>query len=776
MMTGRQRNLKRGRTEEEVESCANGDKSTDNDVGGTELVDEEHQVFQMEEQNREKNLNRAHEQAKKLIDNDEEYQRQIDLLNRTIEGATKYREAMSKHWEGESVPNVKEMLQGFQGSLRDYQVEGSQFLVNKFFFGESCILADDMGLGKTIQVIAFCCWLREFEITELPEEFRPILIAVPLSTAYNWVKEFERFAPHLPVRLYYGNQQERQSTWEDIASSHDKALEKVSDIQRKVENRKPTSTEQSKMQREKRKCVPPIVITNYAKAINDYKVLRQLNWGICVVDEGQCVKNPESLLKHKLSQLAPVSFDSVHQPMRLLLTGTPVGNDLLELWSLCNFVMPQVFVDSGMADKIYGFSHIEDLEGKELVLAREKADQIVSKLRELLGWYMLRRTKDESGLKLPPKGEVVIYCEPTQEQAKLAKAILDEDASQAAEDMGWMPTSNANLHFIEDADVSQNKKQKSNGKISLNNKLNQLRKVYNHPYLVAEPKDLIMKNKTDERIVEHSSKMKVLDKMLTHLKKHGHKVIIFSQYKLVLNCLEDYLLMNEQKFGGYRRLDGDVDSIDRARYMDDFNNDSSIFVFLASTRAGGLGVNLVGADTVVIFDSDWNPNQDSQAQDRVHRIGQEKSVIVYRLITASEVEKYMLRKHMGKKGLQRMILNEGQRQNRKNQNGKDRKEEIGEITEPLLRHWLKNDVEGRTDGISDKELRLLLDRSTALYAARKRALESQEDEHQANTPNSKKKTSFHISMVDIGKPQCDLASSGKAYEFVYQSAALEHFD
>lgn len=227
---------------------------------------------------------------------------------------------------------------------------------------------------------------------------------------------------------------------------------------------------------------------------------------------------------------------------------------------------------------------------------------------------MLRRTKDESGLKLPPKGEVVIYCEPTKEQASLAKAIVDEDASQVAERMGWIPVNSTNLHFIDDEDTNQreiksrrkgNTSKPSRGNISLNNKLNQLRKVYNHPYSVAEPKDLISESKTDNRIVEHAGKMKVLDKMLRDLKRNGHKVIVFSQYKIVLNCLEDYLSMNSSIFGEYRRLDGDVDSIDRAKFMDEFNHDPTIFVFLASTRAGGLGVNLVGADTVVIFDSDW---------------------------------------------------------------------------------------------------------------------------------------------------------------------------
>lgn len=160
----------------------------------SDLVEEESKVLQLEEIAQEESQKRARQQASSLAAaDDEEYQRQIDLLNRTIQGATKYREAMKDHWAGDEVPDVREFLKGFQGSLREYQVEGGQFLVNKFFYGESCILADDMGLGKTIQVIAFCCWLREFEVTELPEEFRPILIVVPLSTAYNWIKEFERY-------------------------------------------------------------------------------------------------------------------------------------------------------------------------------------------------------------------------------------------------------------------------------------------------------------------------------------------------------------------------------------------------------------------------------------------------------------------------------------------------------------------------------------------------------------------------------------------------------
>ena len=356
------------------------------------------------------------------------------------------------------------------------------------------------------------------------------------------------------------------------------------------------------------------LITTYETVLQDATKLRSINWRVIVVDEAHRLKNRNSKLVDELS-----SFQSEH---RVLLTGTPIQNNSLEVWALLNFLEPKQFPSEEEFAKDFG--SVTDVD-------------TVEKLKALLRPFLLRRLKEDVEKTIPAKEETIISVELTRVQKKWYRALFEK-----------------NFSFL-------SKGAKSNNVANLRNIVMELRKCCNHPYLVKGVEQIEMADvdSHDEgammkHLVEASGKMVLVDKLLPALKKQGHRVLIFSQMVRVLDILEDYLLA---KRWGYERIDGHVRGNDRQQAIDRYcKPDSDKFVFLLCTRAGGQGINLTVADTVIIYDSDWNPQNDVQAQARCHRIGQQTEVKVYRLITRATYEQEMFDRASKKLGLDQAVL------------------------------------------------------------------------------------------------------------------------
>lgn len=353
-----------------------------------------------------------------------------------------------------------------------------------------------------------------------------------------------------------------------------------------------------------------VMITTYEVTLIETRKLKAVPWEYLVIDEGHRIKNQESKLFGCLKTFTV--------PHKLILTGTPLQNGIKELWALMNFLEPDKF------DSCNDFLE----EFGDLTQSLQ-----VDNLHKKLGPYLLRRVKEGVEASIPQKEETLIELELTLVQKQYYRAVLER-----------------NRDFLT----------KGAAKASLMNIMMQQRKVCNHPYLLAGAEDHITSgtDKTPESelsfLINSSSKLVFLDKLLARLRENKKRVLIFSQMVRLLDLLEDYLHMKEYP---YERLDGSVKRGDRQEAIDRFMDiEADAFVFLLGTRAGGLGINLTIADTVVIFDSDWNPQNDIQAQARVHRIGQQNTVKVYRLITRNTYEKYMFEVASKKLGLDRVVL------------------------------------------------------------------------------------------------------------------------
>lgn len=462
------------------------------------------------------------------------------------------------------------------GEMRDYQVAGLNWLVSLHENGISGILADEMGLGKTLQTISFLGYLRHIcDITG------PHLIAVPKSTLDNWAREFKKWTPEVDVLVLQGAKEERHQL------INDRLISEKFDV-----------------------CV-----TSYEMILREKSHLKKFAWEYIIIDEAHRIKNEES----SLAQIIRV-FNSRN---RLLITGTPLQNNLHELWALLNFLLPDVFGDSEAFDSWFS-SQSED------------QDTVVQQLHRVLRPFLLRRVKSDVEKSLLPKKEVNLYVGMSEMQVKWYQKILEKDI-----------------------DAVNGAGGKRESKTRLLNIVMQLRKCCNHPYLFdgAEPGPPYT---TDEHLVQNSGKMIILDKILGKMKEQGSRVLIFSQMSRVLDILEDYSVFRGHK---YCRIDGGTAHEDRIAAIDDYNRPGSEkFLFLLTTRAGGLGINLTTADIVVLFDSDWNPQADLQAMDRAHRIGQTKQVVVFRFVTENAIEEKVLERAAQKLRLDQLVIQQGRAQ------------------------------------------------------------------------------------------------------------------
>ncbi|RWQ92696.1 putative SNF2 family helicase/ATPase [Paecilomyces variotii] len=472
------------------------------------------------------------------------------------------------------------------GEMRDYQIAGLNWLVSLHENGISGILADEMGLGKTLQTISFIGYLRHIcGITG------PHLVAVPKSTLDNWKREFQKWTPEVNVLVLQGDKEERQRL----------ITERLVDEKFDV------------------------CITSYEMILREKSHLKKFAWEYIIIDEAHRIKNEES----SLSQIIRV-FNSRN---RLLITGTPLQNNLHELWALLNFLLPDVFGDSEAFDQWFSSQDADQ-------------DTVVQQLHRVLRPFLLRRVKSDVEKSLLPKKEINVYVGMSEMQVKWYQKILEKDIDAVNGAAG-----------------------KRESKTRLLNIVMQLRKCCNHPYLFegAEPGPPYT---TDEHLVYNAGKMVILDKILTRMKKQGSRVLIFSQMSRVLDILEDYCVFRDHQ---YCRIDGTTAHEDRIAAIDEYNKpNSEKFIFLLTTRAGGLGINLTTADIVVLYDSDWNPQADLQAMDRAHRIGQTKQVVVFRFVTENAIEEKVLERAAQKLRLDQLVIQQGRAQQQvKNAASKD---------------------------------------------------------------------------------------------------------
>lgn len=620
------------------------------------------------------------------------------------------------------------------GSLRKYQQEGFQWLKTLYENGVNGILADEMGLGKTVQCIAVLANLIYMGVPG------PFLVVAPLSTLPNWYAEFRRFTPKVPVILYHGTPDER--------------------IRLRIQIRKTTSIREGVN-------VQPVVITSYEITMRDRTSLQNHDWRVLIVDEGHRIKNTHCRLIRELRM-----YRNTH---RLLLTGTPLQNNLTELWSLLNFLLPEIFDDLGSFEAWFDVERLSVDGADEQIVKEEQQKNILSMLHQILTPFMLRRLKQDVELNLPPKKELLVYAPMSSMQQEFYTSTVDKTIMDKIQEKNKEPevieydsngrpvrqsrNKKANYTVMDEKDdkCSDSDLEEDFGKwfnvvqdssasstanrekvpaksvvtVRLQNIMMQLRKCCNHPYLLEYPLTKGGDFRIDDELVQSCGKMKLLDTMLAGLKVRGHKVLIFSQMTKMLDILQDLCWLRKYNFC---RLDGSTGIQERQEQMADFNSNPETFIFLLSTRAGGLGINLIGADTVIIYDSDWNPQCDLQAQDRCHRIGQSKPVVIYRLVTANTIDQRIVERAAAKRKLEKMVIHKG-RFKSGIENFSDKFNPISplELMELLKAKDHEREVKD-VENLSEEALDSLLDRSD-LYAKWK----DQEEANQAQNQRTKGK-------------------------------------
>ncbi|KAK2461624.1 hypothetical protein APHAL10511_006087 [Amanita phalloides] len=480
--------------------------------------------------------------------------------------------------------------------LLPFQVDGFNWLCNNWWNRQPCILADEMGLGKTVQIATFLGNIAT------KYDAMPALIVVPNSTVTNWVRELERWAPNLRVVSYYGGTKAREVI-RKFELYHEKAQKGFTKAKFHVlvatYEMLLIKAEFSSVFKSERWEVRTCTVLMYFTFIPPFtKVL--------VVDEGQRIKSDASLLFKRLNEL--------DNGQRIIMTGTPLNNNMRELFNLMNFLDPQNWND------------LDALENEYETLTEDLVKELHNRLRP----YFLRRTKGEV-LQLPPKNEVIVPVSMAPLQREVYRSILSH-----------------NVDILRGLTRPANSKS-TIAKKNINNILMQLRKCLQHPYLYddsIEPRDLPPKE-THGKLIDASAKLRLLKMLLPKLKARGHRVLLFSQFVIALDVIEDFLEGEGFKF---LRLDGNTKNLERQNGMDEFNRPGSdVFIYLLSTRAGGVGINLYTADTVIIFDPDFNPHQDLQAISRAYRYGQKKTCLVFKLMVKDSAEDRIMQ--IGKKKL-----------------------------------------------------------------------------------------------------------------------------
>uniref|UniRef100_A0A4W6CQT9 Chromodomain helicase DNA binding protein 3 n=1 Tax=Lates calcarifer TaxID=8187 RepID=A0A4W6CQT9_LATCA len=513
----------------------------------------------------------------------------------------RHRKMRNKNQEGEEEspaspvtdPTIKyeeqpDFVTSTGGTLHLYQLEGLNWLRFSWAQGTDTILADEMGLGKTIQTIVFLYSLFKEGHTK-----GPFLVSAPLSTIINWEREFEMWAPDFYVVTYTGDKDSRAIIRENEFSFDDTAVKGGKKREAPIKFH--------------------VLLTSYELVTIDQTALKSIDWACLVVDEAHRLKNNQSKFFRRLND-----YKIDH---KLLLTGTPLQNNLEELFHLLNFLTPNRF---------------NNLEGFLEEFADISKEDQIKKLHDLLGPHMLRRLKADVFKNMPAKTELIVRVELSPMQKKYYKLILTKNF-EALNSKG------------------------GGNQVSLLNIMMDLKKCCNHPYLFPVASMEAQKTPSGayegSALTKASGKLLLLQKMLRKLKEQGHRVLVFSQMTKMLDLLEDFLDYEGYK---YERIDGGITGALRQEAIDRFNAPGACqFCFLLSTRAGGLGINLATADTVIIFDSDWNPHNDIQAFSRAHRIGQANKVMIYRFVTRASVEERITQVAKRKMMLTHLVVRPG---------------------------------------------------------------------------------------------------------------------
>ncbi|KAK2768638.1 hypothetical protein FQN54_000494 [Arachnomyces sp. PD_36] len=517
------------------------------------------------------------------------------------------------------------------GTIMDYQKDGLNWLYYMWYKKQNAILADEMGLGKTIQVIALFATLIE------DHKCFPFLVVVPNSTCPNWRREIKTWAPSLRVVTYYGSSAARK-----IAHDYEMFPGGGNDL----------------------RC--HILVTSYETMIDEKarRIFSKVSWAGLVVDEGQRLKNDKNMLYEALTR--------IHFPFRLLLTGTPLQNNIRELFNLLQFC------DSS--------KNAKELEETYASLTNEN----VPELHEIIRPFFLRRTKAQVLTFLPPVAQIIVPVTMSVVQKKLYKSILAKNPQLIKA-------------IFNRGNEGQGLKQAE--RHNLNNLLMQLRKCLCHPFVYSKAIEERSYNAavSHRNLVEASSKLQLFEMMLPMLQERGHRVLIFSQFLDNLDIVEDFLdglgLL-------HRRLDGSMSALEKQKRIDEYNApDSPYFAFLLSTRSGGVGINLATADTVIIMDPDFNPHQDIQALSRAHRIGQKKKVLVFQLMTRGSAEEKIIQIGRRKMALDHVLI---ERMDADDETELDLESILRHGAEALFDNDTTDDIQYDTESVE-----MLLDRTQA---------------------------------------------------------------
>ncbi|KAF8466460.1 SNF2 family N-terminal domain-containing protein [Kalaharituber pfeilii] len=616
----------KGKEAREDDEDYDAESAVDEDDEEMELEEFEDDYSEAEERRRRKSKkrktvteNRSEEIGALDDGNEKQYQAR---LKRWIEGRKKAREKAQKKDRGQAArvpewmmphPTISDyvldndyrMPGDIYPSLFDYQKTCVQWLWELHQQDVGGIIGDEMGLGKTIQIISFLAGLHYSGKLN-----KPVIVVAPATVLKQWVNEFHKWWPPLRVPILHSSGSGMLSVHDEV--DMDDMLEQGHEVA--VNNRHgPAAERLVKRVFEK----GHVLVTTYAGLQTYGSLLLSREWSYAILDEGHKIRNPDAGIS-----LACKQFKTPH---RIILSGTPLQNNLTELWSLFDFIYPgrlgvlPVFQSSfAIPIRIGGYANATNVQ-------IQTGYQCACVLRDLIGPYLLRRLKVDVAADLPKKVEQVLFCKLTKVQRDCYEEFLKSSELKSILD----------------------------GKRQVLYGVDILRKICNHPDLVDRDK-LIHKEGYQYGKGNKSGKMQVVKALLELWKKEGHRTLVFSQTRQMLDILESFM----QKIGNYKylRMDGVTAISHRQVLVDQFNNTPEIDIFLLTTKVGGLGVNLTGADRVIIYDPDWNPSTDVQARERAWRLGQKKDVTIYRLMTAGTIEEKIYHRQIFKQFLTNKIL------------------------------------------------------------------------------------------------------------------------
>ncbi len=494
-------------------------------------------------------------------------------------------------------------------SLFDYQKTGVQWLWELYSQQVGGIVGDEMGLGKTIQIIAFLAGVHYSK-----KLTKPIIVVAPATVMKQWVNEFHTWWPPFRVSILHTS----GSGMIDVGRESREEDELMSAAPGSIGNKPLT-----KSQRSAKKIVDRVrqeghvLVTTYSGLQSYAELLIPTDWEYAVLDEGHKIRNPNTAITIYCKELRTAN--------RIILSGTPMQNNLVELWSLFDFVFPMRLGTLVNFRQQFEFPIRQGGYANASNLQVQTAMQCAETLKETISPYLLQRFKADVASDLPKKSEQVLFCKLTKFQRDTYENFLASDDLKAI----------------------------MNGKRQVLYGVDILRKICNHPDL-QDHKTLSVKPGYSYGSGAKSGKMQVVKALLELWKEQGNKTLLFAQHRIMLDILERFI----GSLGGfnYRRMDGTTPIHTRQGLVDEFNNNPTAHVFLLTTKVGGLGINLTGANRVIIYDPDWNPSTDVQARERAWRLGQKREVMIYRLMTAGTIEEKIYHRQLFKQFLINKIL------------------------------------------------------------------------------------------------------------------------